>query len=196
MKRLILIICLILSCILFINECRHISDTEQTSNMYASKKETAYPENYVPIPKELSNQYKAEMEQIIDEEYPKVIKKIDECVIEAQIHYNNIIKYGYYSNNQIDAINLGLIYEMCIPTSSLDLYGKLIKVTKEKYLGEKYEPLGTDWVTPLENSINPYLQKNKVNTDKLNDIIQYEITHDKTIKNFVEKAEKLRHSNI
>ena len=59
MKRLILIICLILSCILFINECIHISDEKPTDNMYASKKKIPYPENYMPIPKELSKQYKA-----------------------------------------------------------------------------------------------------------------------------------------
>ena len=32
---------------------------------------------YKPIPETLSKQYKKEMEQIIDEEYPIVIKKID-----------------------------------------------------------------------------------------------------------------------
>ena len=196
MKRFILIICLILSCILFINECRHISGTDATENIYASKKETTYPDNYIPIPKELSQQYKAEMEQIIDEEYPKVIKKIDECVIDAQKHYKKVIKYGYYSNNQMDAINLGLIYEHCIPSSSLDLYGKLIQITQEKYLKTHYEPLGTDWVTPLERIITPYLKDNMVNTKKLDVILQYEITQDRTVKKYFEEAEKLRPSNI
>ena len=59
MKRLILIICLILSCILFINECVHISDEEPTDNIYASKKKTVPHDNYIPIPKELSEQYKS-----------------------------------------------------------------------------------------------------------------------------------------
>ena len=82
----------------------HISDEKPTNNIYASKKKTVYPYNYIPIPKELSEQYKAEIEQIIDEEYPKVIKNIDRCVLDAQKHYKKVIKYGYYSNNQMDAI--------------------------------------------------------------------------------------------
>ena len=35
---------------------------------------------YKPIPESLSEQYKTEIEQIIDEEYPQVIKKIDDEV--------------------------------------------------------------------------------------------------------------------
>lgn len=46
---------------------------------------------YIPIPQHLSKQYKAEMEQIIDEEYPKVIKNIDDIVKNVKKLHDNIL---------------------------------------------------------------------------------------------------------
>ena len=169
----------------------HISDSEQAANIPVVEKQQSYPENYIPIPKELSNQYKAEMERIIDEEYPKVITKIDECVISAEILYKKVIKDGYFSNNQMDTINLGLIYENCIPTASLNLYDKLLKITQEKYLKIHYEPLGTDWVTPYANILSPYLKDNNVSLEKLYNISQHEITQDRIIKKYINEVQKL-----
>ena len=170
MKRLILIICLILSCILFINECRHISDTEQTGNMYASKKETAYPENYVPIPKELSNQYKAEMEQIIDEEYPKAITAINNYEKQAGQLYNKIIKNKH---NSQDIADFNFIYEICIPAADLPVFERMTKVTQEKYLKIEYKAIATDNSYPFAEYLHRYLQDNNVNTQKLNSINDY-----------------------
>ena len=105
---------------------------------------------YKPIPKELSVQYKADMEQIINKEYPNIIKNVDKCVNHAEKLYNKVIKYGYFSNNQMDVINLSLISEHVIFASDLDLYAKLMKVTQEKYLGIKYEPLGVDYTAAID----------------------------------------------
>ena len=49
---------------------------------------------YKPIPKHLSKQYKADMERIIDEEYPKAIKEIDKYFNDVEKGYNKLkIKY-------------------------------------------------------------------------------------------------------
>ena len=92
----------------------------------------------------------------------------------------------------MDFINLGFLYENCLPTAELDLYADLMKVTQEKYLGVKYEPIGTDWVGPLEDFLNPYFRDNKVNTKKLVDIAKYESQQGKIVKNYLDEAESLR----
>ena len=147
---------------------------------------------YKPIPANRSAEYKAEIESIIDTEYPNAIRKVDEYVSEAKDLYNKIMKYGYYSNNQMDVINLGLIYEVCIPSADIDLYAKLIKVTKEKYLSEKDIPIGTDNTGSLEDFLWQYFKDNNVNTKKLSDIAEYANKQNKVIEMYVQNAEKLR----
>lgn len=147
---------------------------------------------YKPIPKNLSVQYKAEMEHIIDEEYPKVIVEVDKLVNEAAELYNKVLKYGYFSNDQMDVINLGLIYENCTPAADIDLYARLMEVTQEKYLKVKFEPFATDWTSPYEDFMTPYLKDNGVNTQKLTDISNYIIKKNGVIKEYVDRAEKLR----
>lgn len=147
---------------------------------------------YRPIPANLSKQYKAEMESMIDKGYPKAIKNVDDYVKRASIYHKRIMKNGYFSNNQMDVINLGFLYENCLPTAELDLYADLMKVTQEKYLGVKYEPIGTDWVGPLEDFLNPYFRDNNVNTKKLVDIAKYESQQGKIVKNYLDEAESLR----
>lgn len=142
---------------------------------------------YKPIPKDLSQQYKKEMEQIIDEEYPNIIKDINEIVRDAQRLKNKISKYGF---NLEDYINLALIPETCIPSADLDLYTKLLKVTTEKYIGIKYEPIGTDSVNPINDIISPYFRDNNVNRDKLNKIILYENKKIKVVEKYIKQIEK------
>lgn len=147
---------------------------------------------YKPIPKELSKQYKAEMESIIDKGYPKAIRDIDDLVKKATKYHKRIMKNGYFSNDQMDIINLGFLYEICLPSAELDLYVDLMKVTQEKYLGIEYEPIGTDWVGPYETYLEPYFKDNNINTEKLENISKYELQQGEIVKNYLEEAEKLR----
>lgn len=147
---------------------------------------------YKPISKDLSQQYKQEMEQIIDEEYAHVIKDIDDIVKDAQRLKNKILKYGF---NLEDYINLALIPETCIPSADLDLYGKLLQITTEKYLGVKYEPIGTDSVNSINDILSPYFRDNNVNRDKLNKIILYENKKIKIVEKYVKQVEKYQPNN-
>lgn len=147
---------------------------------------------YKPIPKNLSKQYKAEMEQIIDEEYPKVIKNIDNEVKYAKSLRNKILQRGF---NIEDYINLALIPDTCIPSADLDLYAKLLQTTQEKYLGIKYIPLGTDSVNPIDNILSPYFIDNNVNRSKLTKILLYENTQIKIVEKYIKQVEKLRPVN-
>ncbi len=150
---------------------------------------------YKPIPKELSKQYKKEMESIIDKGYPKAIRNVDNFVKRATKYHKRILEKGYYSNDQMDIINLGLLYENCLPAAELDLYANLLKVTQEKYLGIEYKPIGTDWVGPYEAFLKPYFDDNNVNTQKLDNIVKYELQQGKIVKNYLDEAEKLRPNN-
>ncbi|HIS37667.1 TPA: hypothetical protein IAC10_13765 [Candidatus Scatousia excrementigallinarum] len=144
---------------------------------------------YKPIPENLSKQYKTEMEQIIDEKYPIVIKKIDNEVKDAKRIRDKILEIGF---NIEDYITLSLIPETCIPSSDLDLYGKMLKVTKEKYLNETYTPIGTDSVNPIDDILSPYFIDNKVNRSKLTKILLYENKQIKVVEEYIKQVEKLR----
>lgn len=144
---------------------------------------------YKPIPETLSKQYKNEMEQIIDEEYPIVIKKIDNEVKDAKRIRDKILESGF---NIEDYINLSLIPETCIPSSDLDLYGKMLKVTQEKYLGMEYKPIGTDSVNPIDDILSPYFRDNNVNRSKLTKILLYENKKIKIVEEYIKQVEKLR----
>ena len=144
---------------------------------------------YKPIPENLSKQYKTEMEQIIDEKYPIVIKKIDNEVKDAKRIRDKILEIGF---NIEDYITLSLIPEPCIPSSDLDLYGKMLKVTKEKYLNETYTPIGTDSVNPIDDILSPYFIDNKVNRSKLTKILLYENKQIKVVEEYIKQVEKLR----
>ena len=144
---------------------------------------------YKPIPENLSKQYKTEMEQIIDEEYPIVIKKIDNEVKDAKRIRDKILESGF---NIEDYINLSLIPETCIPSSDLDLYGKMLKVTQEKYLGMEYKPISTDSVNPIDDILSPYFRDNNVNRSKLTKILLYENKKIKIVEEYIKQVEKLR----
>lgn len=144
---------------------------------------------YKPIPETLSKQYKKEMEQIINSEYKKTINNIDNHMKDAKRIRDKILKNGF---NIDDYITLSLIPDTCIPSADLDLYGKMLKVTQEKYLGMEYKPIGTDSVNPLDDILSPYFRDNNVNRSKLNKILLYENKKIKIVEEYIKQVEKLR----
>ena len=144
---------------------------------------------YKPIPLNMSKQYKTEIEHIIDSEYDQIIKKIDNLVFESKNLHDKIIQNGF---NIDDYINLTLISEVCIPAADLDLYTHLMKVTQEKYLGLKYNPIGTDTPNPMYEYLYPYMKDNNVNESKLTKIILYESKQIKVVKKYIKQVEKYR----
>ncbi len=143
---------------------------------------------YKPIPETLSKQYKKEMEQIIDEEYPQVIKKIDNEVKYAKTLRNKIFYNGY---NIDDSINLVLTQEVVIPAADMQLYDKLMKITQEKYLGIKHVPIGTDSTLPMETFLQPYFIDNNVDQTKLIKILDYMHKKDKLIEKYRNQIDKM-----
>lgn len=121
--------------------------------------------DYKPIPKDLSKQYRTEMESIINREYPQVINNIDE-------YYKEVKKTGFEP-------------EISIYDLSLFMYVDMMKVTKEKYLGEKYNPYSSDTVIPAADFLAPYFRDNQVNIEKIIYINNHAKTKDKQIQKLV-----------
>lgn len=145
---------------------------------------------YKPIPEELSKKYKAEMEKIINKKYPKAIKKIDNYIRKANKYYNKILKYGCHSDNNMNVINLNLMYEF-ESGAMLDIYDKLMEVTQEKYLQQTYNGIGTDYSGPFINYLKPYFKDNNVNTKKIDDINNYESEKYKILKAYNKEVSKI-----
>ena len=148
---------------------------------------------YKPIPKNLSKQYKAEMEQIIAEEYPQVIKKIDNEVKYATSLRNKIFYNGY---NLEASINLVLTQEVVIPAADMQLYDKLMKITQEKYLGIRHVPIGTDCTIPMETFLKPYFIDNNVDQTKLIKIMDYMYKKNKVIEKYRNQIDKMYPKNF
>ncbi len=129
------------------------------------------------------------MEQIINSEYKKTINNIDNHVKDAKRIRDKILKNGF---NIDDYITLSLIPDTCIPSADLDLYGKMLKVTQEKYLGMEYKPIGTDSVNPIDDILSPYFRDNNVNRSKLTKILLYENKKIKIVEEYIKQVEKLR----
>lgn len=146
---------------------------------------------YKPISSELSIQYKKDMEQIINENYPIVITDINNEVKKAKKYYKQMKSKGYSIE---DYINLTLISENCIPSTDLKLYEKLMQTTQEKYLGVQYVSIGTDNTIPLDKFLTPYFIDNNVDTKKLSTIIKYQNKKSKIVEKYIKQAELLKNN--
>lgn len=144
---------------------------------------------YKPIPKELSRQYKNEIERTINSYSNFVYAAIDKDVAQAADYFNTLINDGYDIGIHVSLVNIA---ELRIPSEDMFLYQKLMEITVEKYLGEKYIPVPTDSTYPMEEFLVPYLKDNKINMSKLNAISKYQ---NKKIK-FVKKYLRIIQKNI
>lgn len=137
---------------------------------------------YKPIPVHLSKQYKAEMESIIDEEYPTIIKDIDDLVKEAKLLHDKLLKYGY---NFEDYNNLQLSSEIAIWGFDGALDTKLIKFTQNKYFNYHYEPVTIDDFYTYRDYLYRNFKENNVDTKKIKEIIKYESSQNKIIEEYI-----------
>ncbi len=143
------------------------------------------------ISEDLSKQYKQEIEQIINKNYPKIIKDIDNEVKNAKSYYNQMRINGY---NLEQYINLTLISETCIPATDLKLYEELMQVTQEKYLKEKYTQMGIDNTIPIDKFLTPYFIENNVDTKKLSKIIIYQNKKSKIVEKYIKQIERIKNN--
>lgn len=156
--------------------------------------EKKYIQQANPIPKHLSTQYKNEIEEIINNDYPLVIKRIDNYTKEAGELKNKLLNNDVSKNNYIDQeyMDLGLIAELCIPSADLDLYTKIMQITQEKYLNTKFEPFATDNSAAYKNYLYPYFIDNDIDTKRLASITKYADKKIAVVKKYYTQAERAR----
>ena len=117
---------------------------------------------YKPIPKELSAQYKKEIEQVIKTQIPIAKKNIDNVfreVEEEKDEYEKVLKIEYSIE--------GIFY---------DLYWNIIDITEEKYIGKNNIRKNLnegDYSGELFEALIPYLKDNKINASKIYSLIKY-----------------------
>ena len=113
---------------------------------------------YKPIPKELSAQYKKEIEQLIKTQVPIAKKNIDNVFREVEEEKDEYIKIN--------------IVEYGIESEIFYFYMKLIDVT-EKYTKIKEFLPGGDSYGDLIEALNPYFNDNRIKASKIKSFLNY-----------------------
>jgi len=113
---------------------------------------------YKPIPKELSAQYKKEIEQVIKTQVPIAKKNIDNVFREVEAEKDEYMKIN--------------IIEYGIESEIFYFYMKLIDAT-EKYTKIKEFLPGGDSYGDLIEALNPYLNDNRIKASKIKSFLHY-----------------------
>jgi hypothetical protein len=184
MKKYIVLIILFVLCFITIAYLKQHFFNNKIVNI------SSVNETYNEIPANLRSKYKAEIEQIINEEVPNVIKNVNKSVNDAKNIHDKILKNGY---NEDDFLNLNLISEVELIGTDLQLYSKLMQITQEKYLKIKYQPIPTDNSNPLYDYLYPYFQNNNIDTSKLEELnIYINKQQAKIVQNYIEDIYKYK----
>ncbi len=113
---------------------------------------------YKSIPKELSAQYKKEIEQLIKTQVPIAKKNIDNVFREVEEEKDEYMKIN--------------IIEYGIESEIFYFYMKLIDAT-EKYTKIKEFLPGGDSYGDLIEALNPYLNDNRIKASKIKSFLHY-----------------------
>ena len=113
---------------------------------------------YQPIPEDKSKQYKAEVEQIINEEVPKAKKEVYVIFAQAQ---------KAYKNKSIDDLQTYIDF---IGSPEFDLHKKIMVVT-DKYVAIKNDVPATDFAGAYYDFLYPYYKDNNVDLTKMYELI-------------------------
>lgn len=143
---------------------------------------------YKPIPKELSAQYKADMEQRINIEVPKAKKTVDSIMIEAKSLHSRLLTNGY---NDVDYSNLQLLSEVAIwgPAGNVDT--ALIKYSQKKYFGYKYKPITLADFYEYRDYLYKTFTENGISTQKISELLDYQSSQNKIIEKYILDLEKI-----
>lgn len=117
---------------------------------------------YKPIPKHLSKQYKKEIMQIINTQFPVAIQETEQIWEEAHKMYLKVLEnrelYIDYATNN---------YDTNIDIGEFNLLLKIITVTNKYVKISDENTLATDYTEALMEFLEPYFKDNKIKTDKL-----------------------------
>ena len=149
---------------------------------------SAYAE-YKPIPKELSNQYKAEIEIFVNGNYKSTKTDIDNIYNDAKKSYKKIFKD---KDSYIDFATSN--YDMIIFTPIFDLFSGMVSITQQ-YVNIKDNTPATDFSGALYDFLDPYFCDNIIDTTKIDKLSQYARNKQQKIEKYYEKAHKFIYPN-
>ena len=130
----------------------------------------------------LPPQYKIEVEQTINNEYPATLKKINDIALNANTMYKQVLKD---KNLYMDFCAEN--FDMMIFTPEFYLYSDLIKIT-QKYTLLKNPP--TDDAGTLYDFLLPYFDNNNIDTEKLDKLKSFSALKYKEIDKYYQDLHK------
>ena len=117
---------------------------------------------YKPIPKEFSKQYKTEITQLINTQYPIAVHQTEQKRRESHDFYLKVLKN---KNLYIDYATRN--YDMTISNSEFEILSQIVDITN-KYVNIKDdEELSTGFTGSLMDFLDPYFKDNKIDINKL-----------------------------
>ena len=138
---------------------------------------------YKPISKDRSSQYKTEVTQIIDTQYPIAVRRTKQIRREAHKMYLKVLK-----NNDLYITYATNNYDMIIDIGEFNLLSKIIDAT-DKYVSIKNDDaLATDYNGAVLDFLDPYFKDNQIKTNKLDNL---EILINKEYKKIIQEQEYL-----
>ena len=117
---------------------------------------------YKPIPKNLSKQYKAEVTQIIDTQYPVAVHETEQLRTEAHKMYLEVLK-----NKNLYMNYCASNFDMTIDTPEFEIASKIIDITNNYVSIRGDESLCTGYTGSLLDFLDPYFKDNKIDDSKL-----------------------------
>ena len=118
---------------------------------------------YKPIPEHLCSQYKQEVEETINTQYPIAIKKTEQIRKEAHGMYLKVLQnkslYMNYATKN---------YDMIIYSGEFEFLSKIIDITDKYVKVNGDDAIATDYTGALLDFLDPYFKDNKIDTAKIN----------------------------
>lgn len=144
---------------------------------------------YKPIPQNLSKQYKADIERIIDEEYPKALKQVDKIYNEAYKKYLKVLHNPKNIDIYMDFATCN--YDTAVDTPAFNLFDKLIDITNKYISFNKYEIPPVDYSGALYDFMEPYFKDNYIDTSKIDSLAKYSNNYYHKIETYYNNAHKV-----
>ena len=138
---------------------------------------------YIYSPEEV---YKSQIENTIEEEFPKTKKLIDIEVANAKKAYKKYLKDKNKKENIKEYIFIMQDYQRGIEAHEFMFLSKLIDITAE-FDNIKNKIPATDFAGTLFDFLYPYFKKNNINYKKYNELSEYAAIKIKEIDSMLEK---------
>ena len=144
---------------------------------------------YKPIPVERRAEYKAEIEQIINNKYLPIKKEIDNTYSEATIKYYAVMKNKSLYESFTDSF-----YDNAVFNPIFYLFSDMLKIT-QKYVNIKNDIPPTDYTGALYDFLDPYFKDNNISTVKIDELSEYARTRQIKIEQYYINAHKFVYPN-